>query len=394
MLEIVFLVILGIFAGVFTGLTPGIHPNTVIFAFLPFYFALNFDFVIYASFISGMSLSHTFHDFIPSIFLGVPEPDSALTALPGQDMALEGRGVEAFVYTVYGGLYSMLAGVVLAYPLYILIEEAYRAFEPVMPYCLLFVLLFIVFKSENWLNSGTVTALSGALGVLSFSVPVNQQYVLTPIFGGMFALPSVFNALREGEKLPEQSFSTVPDLDHWKGGFLGFVSSIPITLFPGLTNTVSTTFLMPLIENRKSFISAMGAVNTSDIFLSFLTLIAMEKARSGASVAIQVTGNTDLVVFVLGCSLLSAALSAPLSFHTVRLFLGSVLIENQAKLSVAVIAVLICTIVYLTGFLGLLIFAVGSAIGFFASINNERHSCMAVLLVPAILFFTGSGIFM
>jgi putative membrane protein len=394
MLEIVFLIFLGVLTGVFTGLTPGIHPNTVIFALMPFYFAFNLDFGFYASFISGVSLSHTFHDFIPSIFLGVPEPESALAALPGQELALEGRGLQAFDYTVYGGIYSMITALVLSYPVYLVMESVYSFFQPFMEYCLLFIVFFIVFKSDKWLNSLTVSVLSGALGILSFSSPVNQQYVLTPIFAGLFAFPSVYNALNEGAEIPDQQGLPLTGKIYWSGGLTGFLASLPITVFPGLSNSISTTFLMPLVDKKESFLSATGAVNTSDIFLSFLALMAMERARSGASVALQTTGNSDMVLFVLGTSVLSAAFSAPLSLFTVRAFLDSKLMERQRALSYAVMLILVLSVVYLTGLFGVLIFLTSSAIGFLGSMTGERHSCMAVLLFPAVKFFAGSGIFM
>ncbi|MFQ3274968.1 MAG: putative membrane protein [Candidatus Nanohaloarchaea archaeon] len=394
MLEILALILLGVLVGVFTGLTPGIHPNTVIFALMPFYFAFDINFGFYASFISGVSLSHTFHDFIPSIFLGVPEPESALAALPGQKMALRGRGLQAFDYTVYGGIYSMITALLLSYPVYLVMEKVYSFFQPVMEYCLLFIVLFIVFKSDNWLNSMVVAILSGLLGVLSFSSPVNQQYVLTPIFAGLFAFPSIFNALKEGTEIPDQAALPLSGKVYWSGGLTGFLASLPITVFPGLSNSISTTFLMPLMERKESFLSATGAVNTSDIFLSFLALMAMERARSGASVALQTTGNSGMVLFVLGASIFAASISAPLSLFTARRFLGSRLMDNQRILSYGVMGILLASVLYLTAAFGFLIFLTASFIGFLASITDERHACMMVLLFPALQFFAGSGIFM
>jgi putative membrane protein len=324
----------------------------------------------------------------------VPEPESTLAALPGQKLALEGRGLQAFDYTVYGGIYSMITALVLSYPIYLVMDSVYSFFQPFMEYCLLFIVFFIVFKSDKWFNSLTVTVLSGILGILSFSSPVNQQYVLTPIFAGLFAFPSVYNALNEGAEIPDQQGLPLTGKIYWSGGLTGFLASLPITVFPGLSNSISTTFLMPLVDKKESFLSATGAVNTSDIFLSFLALMAMERARSGASVALQTTGNSDMVLFVLGTSILSAAISAPLSLFTVRAFLGSKLMDSQRVLSYGVMLILFLSVVYLTGLFGVLIFLTSSAIGFLASMTDERHSCMAVLLFPAVKFFAGSGIFM
>lgn len=92
MVEIILIIILGVLTGVFTGLTPVIHPNIVIFGSLPFYFSLDIGFVPYMVFISGLSVAHTFHDFLPAIFLGAPETEAALSTVFGTEIASRGKG--------------------------------------------------------------------------------------------------------------------------------------------------------------------------------------------------------------------------------------------------------------------------------------------------------------
>ena len=73
--------LLGCLIGTFTGLTPGIHVNLigVILLSLP----LTKISPIYSLiFLVSMSITHTFLDFIPSIFLGAPDEDTSLSILP------------------------------------------------------------------------------------------------------------------------------------------------------------------------------------------------------------------------------------------------------------------------------------------------------------------------
>lgn len=391
MLEILVIIILGVFTGLLTGLTPGLHPNTVIFSSMPFYFGMGIDFILYASFISGISVSHTFHDFIPSIFLGVPEPDSALAALPGQAMALRGRGVEAFIHTVYGGVYSMLVALPAALLFYFILEPLYGFFSSFMHLLLLFFLLVIVLRSENEFSSIIVAVLAGSLGLIGFGTPVNQQYILIPVFGGLFAFPSVWNAVKSSREIPEQRDWFAGDRCYRSGGFLGFLASIPVALFPGTTASVATTFLWPIAGSRKKFLSAVGGVNTSDIFLSFLTLMVLGRARSGASVAVQTLGRSDTALFVLGASLTAVAFSAPLSIFALKLFIRSGMYSRQKFLaSTALIGIFIFSF-FLTGPVGILVFLTSASIGFFSALTGNRHSCMAVLLVPSIIFLAPPG---
>jgi TctA family transporter len=60
---------------------------------------------------------------------------------------------------------------------------------------------------------------------------------------------------------------------------------------------------------------------------------------------------------------------------------------------VGVLLIILSSTVYLTGFLGLLILFTASSIGYCSILAGERKLCMAVLLVPSILFFSGAGMF-
>ena len=102
--EIFFVLFLGILIGIITGLVPGIHVNlvaTTLFAISPI--LLNyFEPLSLAVFIISLSLTHSFLDTIPSIYLGAPENENALSVLPGQKMLLRGEGYQAVKITILG----------------------------------------------------------------------------------------------------------------------------------------------------------------------------------------------------------------------------------------------------------------------------------------------------
>lgn len=56
-------------------------------------------------------------------------------------------------------------------------------------------------------------------------------------------------------------------------------------------------------------------------------------------------------------------------------------------------AVILASTVFLTGFLGLLVLATSSFIGYSASLKSQRQVLVSVLLVPSILYFAGHGFF-
>src|SRR3989344_2613407 len=98
-IELVVALIVGILAGTFTGLFPGIHINLVsVFLVSASPALLQYTSPIsLAVFITSMAITHSFLDFIPSIFLGAPDEDSFLSILPGHELLKKGGGHEAVV---------------------------------------------------------------------------------------------------------------------------------------------------------------------------------------------------------------------------------------------------------------------------------------------------------
>lgn len=379
----------GVALGVLTGLIPGIHPNTVIFTTLPLYFSYDIGLTSYMSLVAGLSVSHTFHDFLPAIFLGAPEADSALSALPGGRMAARGRGIEAFRLTVVGGVFSVTAAILVSPFLLIVLPGIYSFLEPYMAYLLAFFLSYLVFRSSRLRNSLVVAVLSGALGTLSFSMDVNQEFVLIPVFSGLFALPSIYHALESDFRLPPQAAARPSRGKAARGGTVGLVAGLMAGIFPGLGAAASTSFLSPLLGSREEFLAGMGGVNTSDIIVSFIALLLIGKSRSGASVALSAISRVGMreTAFLVGCSLVAASIAAPLALQVAPWFVRALRkIEMNLVLRMVVLLLVFSTF-FLTGLPGLLVLATSSFIGYAALHSGERACCMAVLMVPAIGFY-------
>ena len=111
-LTLITALLLGVSAGTFTGLSPGIHINLVAAILLSLIpsslFLQSIPVLALAIFIASMSITHTFIDFIPSIFLGAPDEDTFLSILPGHQLLQEGKGYEAAILTLYGSLTALI----------------------------------------------------------------------------------------------------------------------------------------------------------------------------------------------------------------------------------------------------------------------------------------------
>jgi len=386
MLEMLAYGLTGVLIGIFTGLVPGIHPNTVIFSSLPLYLGSDLGFMLYASLISGMSVSHTFHDFIPAFYLQAPEGGTALAMGVGERMASNGKGLEAFNSTLMGGITSLFAFLLMLPVVYFGLKMVYGLVQPFMAPLLLFFLFFLVFRSGKW-EAGVVASLSGALGYIALNSSIAGSFVLMPVFSGLFAVPAVLSSLNSSGGIPKQESSN--KFSGLNGGFVGFFAGLMAGVFPGLGAAGSTSFLMPLIEDKKDFLAGMGGVNTSDIVVSLVSLLVLEKARSGASVALDsLTKSIEWQIFgLVGVSIFCAGISALTALRTHNLFLKIFSYVSFRFIGLAVLIVLFVVSFVFSGVFGLLVLLVASVIGGYSYLVDCRNVCMAVLLVPAILFF-------
>ena len=96
LLQILLFLFAGIFAGTITGLIPGIHINLIgvflISLSTSLFISINPVFLIV--FIASMAITHTFVDFIPSVFLGCPDTDTELSILPGHELLKKERDMK------------------------------------------------------------------------------------------------------------------------------------------------------------------------------------------------------------------------------------------------------------------------------------------------------------
>lgn len=395
MIEILAIIILGTLVGVFTGLTPGIHPNTVIFTFLPFYFVFNPDFILFMSFVSGLSVSHTLHDFLPALFLKAPEAENALASLPGLDMVAEGEGRKAFILTLIGGLSSIYVFILGLPLLFLLLSTIYPYIESVMLYILLFFLFFILFNSKSALNAVIVASLSGALGLLTLNTGFQQQFILMPVFAGLFAVPAITYSLFQEFGIPDQKESFRIERENVFSGGTGFLAGLLAGIVPGIGAAISTSFLTPLMDaNSEKFMTGLGGVNTSDILISFLALYIIGKPRTGSSVALQTISEVTFaqIGFLIGACIFASGVSGILALKNLDLFLGLVEKIDFRILGLSTLTLITAIVGFTTGYYGMLVYATSCLIGTVALLSNSWAACMSVLMIPAISYFSSGFI--
>jgi TctA family transporter len=155
---VILFTLIGTGFGIITGLIPGIHVNNVALMVLALQatilaFALAFVgawepstfelAIIISALIIGCLVTHTFLDIIPSVYLGAPDSDTALSVLPGHRLMLAGRGYEAIKCSALGSFGSVLVALVALFPARFLMGSPVYAYEKMWPF-IPFILMTIV----------------------------------------------------------------------------------------------------------------------------------------------------------------------------------------------------------------------------------------------------------
>jgi len=388
---IILYVFLGILFGIITGLIPGLHPNTV--AALAVGFSFN-PFLISVVIISA-AITHTFLDFIPSIFLGAPDPGTAMSVLPGHELMMKGRGYEAIKLTVVGGIVSLIITIIILPGLILFIKNFYDIIRTSIPWLLIIISSYMFLKDKKiW--GIVVFTLAGVFGYIVLRNNFIGDMVLFPMLTGLFGMSTITYSLRRKTKIPEQGkdVEIVEINEYLLGGLIGSLSGILVGLLPGIGSAQASFLSREIIKdnsNRK-FMIAIGGVNTTVAILSLLALWLIGTPRSGvASVVGRLLDLSfgDVVVF-MGVMIMASGIAGLITILIGKKSVHFFKKINYIHLNVMIIVLLAVMIFVFTGLWGLLIASLSTVIGLFCIFSGTRRTyLMACLIVPTVLFFIG-----
>ena len=245
--------------GLFSGLAPGIHVNTLASMMLAAQTSLvgalsgimDGDIVPLAVSCCIMSASvvHSFTDFVPSVFIGAPDGEDAVSVLPGHRLLLQGRGMEAVRAAAIGSLIGASASILLSIPLQWALlnglEDPLERLTPLVLVAAAGVLLSAEFRRGSGLWGTVAFCLSGALGLACMTLPIpvdgilGEGSVMLPLLTGLFGIPVLLESSSEGRIPPQKDrirdpVGAVPGL---RGVLMGTVAG----WFPGITATVGAS---------------------------------------------------------------------------------------------------------------------------------------------------------
>ena len=444
LLTVLLFALLGTAVGLGTGLLPGVHVNNVallvvaagpaFLAALGAWVGAGDGVLPLAAFLAAASVAHGLAALLPSVFLGAPDPDTALSVLPGHRLLAQGRGYEAVLLGARGALLATLAALPLLLPFRLLLGppvDAYDRLRPVLPFLLLLLVVLLLATEGRHLEDAAkarrrriwavvLIGLAGLLGWVALrpgfladaGLPLairSDSIVLFPLFTGLFGLPTLLLSMRTKGRLPPQILGAPDPLADWRGtrGVLsGTLAGAAVSWFPGLGGSNATVVAQLLAggesreddaEADREFLLAAGAANAATTIFTFAALFVILRARSGVAAAVDdLAGGVSpwapvpnvplLLVAVLLAMLVSAAVAYVGVVRLARPFAVWAGRVRYGRLATATAAGLAVAVGLATGPLGLLVLATATALGLVPPLVGVRRvHLMGCLLVPILV---------
>ena len=396
LIEIILAITIGILLGCITGLVPGVHINmvaVVTFSLSPILLTYTSPLIL-AIVIISMSITHTFLDSLPSIFLGAPDEDHALSVLPGHRLLLQGQGYQAVTLTTIGSLFAVIITALLV-PLLIPISiKGYPLIQDYIPYLLIISSLFLIGKeSKSRFWALTIFMLSGALGIATLNLNLSQP--LFPLFSGLFGTSILLLSLLENTKIPKQviEFPKVKKKELIKALSSGFFASFLTGFLPGLGSAQAAIIGSSLYKKilPETFLILTGSISTFVMAISFVALFSIDKARNGSVVIISKIMQSitfDQLIIFMAVSMIVAGIATILTLKLSKIFSRIMEKVNYKKLTISIIVLIAVLVLILTGPTGFLVLIVATFLGMLPSLKGiAKNHLMGSLLLPVILFF-------
>jgi putative membrane protein len=392
-------IVLGVIMGTVSGLIPGVHANTMAGVLLGLQAGVlsGVGSEVLAAALFAALVTHTFLDIIPSTFLGVPNPDTAVSVLPAHALCLEGKGEEAVRIAALGSAAAAVIAIPLSVALFWFIPLLQPYFDWWIGILIIFVAGYLIVTGESPAWALAVFLVSGVLGLFTLRFAYVSWHtlggsgVLMPLLAGLFGISVLLFA--SSGPVPEQRFSGIrmEGSAIRKGAVLGTVAGTVVGWLPGLSNATANAVLASTIgydRDRRGYILATSAANTANAIIGIAVLYAIARMRNGVMVAMAAIEPPPLPEM-----LAVGGIAACLAFLlTIRLSSSARLLNgiDSRQLNLGVIGFIILVSFIISGPFGLFILLLAFLIGIVPQmVNIPRVFCMGAIMLPVLCFSFG-----
>jgi putative membrane protein len=391
--------LIGVVIGTMSGLVPGIHANSmagVLLGLQGLFLAFIGPDAVAAALFSAL-VTHTFLDIIPSTFLGVPNPDTALSVLPAHALCLEGKGEEAVRIAALGSACAAIIAIPLSVVLLGIIPVLQPFFDWWIGILIVCVVGYLIVTCESAGWALAVFIVSGILGVFTIHFgyvgwhTLGGSGILMPLLSGMFGISVMIFA--SSDPVPDQRFSGI-HMDNRairKGTLLGTLAGTFVGWLPGLSNATANAVLASVAgyeRDRRGYLLATSAANTANAFIGIAVLYAIARMRNGVMVALAAIDPPPMQeMLIVGSIAACVAYLLTIRFSRSARFLNGL---NSRNLNFAVIGFITLLGFIIAGPFGLLILLLSTLVGIVPRmVNIPRVFCMGAIMLPVLLYSFG-----
>ncbi len=401
---------IGAAIGTFTGLVPGIHVNTaatILLGAYPFMESLISGYVdpvwapvLISCCIMSTSAVHSFVDFVPSVFIGVPDPDDTLSVLPGHRLMMEGRGMVAVRAAAIGSVIGSVSALALSIPLqWVLLQGAIDYIDYFTTGIICLTIAIIIYNSSNRVATVALFIVSGIFGYI-VQADVTPIYgiidggtMLFPLLTGLFGIPPLLERAASARYRKQRDDGRDPVGP--TPGFMGVIAGLIAGWFPGVTATAGATLMSAFVKERDParFISMTASIGTVTSVFSILTLSVSGSGRSGTTMVIKQIIGDSLDGFCSGPFLLilfSIAIASVFGYAATigcGKFMSQICERIPADLLNNAVLILITVLVVLTvGPFGLPVLILAAIVGSIPPYIGIGRVCLiGCLMLPVLL---------
>ncbi len=341
----------------------------------------------------SMSITHTFLDTIPSIFLGAPDDDKALGVLPGHRYLLRGNGMMAVKLCIVGGLLGTILSTILFIPLGWILKITYESGKTYMFWILLAIVLYTIIKDKKIYLATIIFSISGILGIITLRLTLKDP--LLPLLSGMFGVATLLYSINENQTIPTQKELEHTDLDTKKtisGTIRGIIAGMITALLPGVSASAASSVSSQISKKGElgdhGFLILLGALGSASFILSLASFLMFEKARNGAMAVITQLSiiDTRTTIILLGAGLVASGIAACITLY-LGLRAAKFLPNIPYRATCIAVIIFVAAIVFVRcGWLGILVLITSTAIGLLpAALKTARAQAMGCLLLPVLV---------
>ena len=374
--------LLGSLIGVISGLIPGFHINNVALLLFNLYLSSHYCWIWMCIF--GAIVTNTAFSYLAAIYFNVSDNDACFASTLSIKFAKYGL-IKEYLLLAYLGLAKALVLIILFLPLLLKYHILlYRFLLPYFPFILLFIITVMLWKASK--HEILIALSSSLLGIFAFHSSLNSNYVLLPVFFGMFGLPTYLLFNEEGKhKIVKNKKVKIKKTEikrYWIAALYGLGVAYLSSLIPSTSPLLFFAPFAKYLKTPKEMVVSLASMNFSDALLSIISLPLTGNSRSGAGIMIQniyVPQISQLPSLLIISALLLALYYKPYRILINRAYYFS-------KLKNALYLLLICYVIITTKIAGILILLNASLIGMYALKNKVSPSYLLfVIVMPTLL---------